>query len=162
MHLISESASISPLCDLETSSRGSTLTIGEHSMIDAFVKVKFAGGTGDIQLGQYVNVNSGTVIYSGNGVQIGDNVLIAANCTFAPVNHAYEDRNRLIREQGFLRSKGGITIEDDVWIGANCVILDGTYIRKGAVIGANSLVRGTLKAYSIYAGNPIQLKGARL
>jgi Acetyltransferase (isoleucine patch superfamily) len=162
MHFISDTAAISPLSDLETSVRGSKLTIGGHSLIDAFVKVKFAGGTGDIELGQHVSVNSGTVIYSGNGVRIGDNVLIAANCTFAPVNHSYEDRNRLIREQGFLRSKGGITIEDDVWIGANCVILDGTYIRKGAVVGANSLVRGTLEAYSVYAGNPLQLKGARL
>lgn len=161
MRLISNSASISPLCDLESSSRGSTLAVGEHSMIDAFVKVKFAGGSGDIQLGHHVHVNSGTVIYSGNGVTIGNNVLIAANCTFAPVNHAYKDREKLIQEQGFLPSKGGIVIEDDVWIGAGCVILDGTYIRRGAVIGANSLVRGTLEAYGVYAGNPLRLKGTR-
>ncbi|ACT02476.1 acyltransferase [Paenibacillus sp. JDR-2] len=161
MHLISDSAAISPLCDLETSVRGSKLIIGDHSKIDAFVKIKFAGGSGDIQLGQQVQINSGTVIYSGNGVRVDDNVLVAANCTFASVNHAYLDRNRLIREQGFLPSKGGIIIEEDVWIGANCVILDGTHIGKGAVVGANSLVRGKLEAYGVYAGNPLRLKGVR-
>ncbi|GLX68308.1 acyltransferase [Paenibacillus glycanilyticus] len=161
MHFISESAAISSLCDLETSNRGSKLIVGEHSMIDAFVKVKFAGGSGDIAIGHHVFINSGTVIYSGNGVQIGDNALIAANCTFAPVNHAYRDRSRLIREQGFLPGKGGIILEEDVWIGANCVILDGTHIGRGAVIGAGSLVRGTLEAYGIYAGNPLERRGAR-
>jgi acetyltransferase-like isoleucine patch superfamily enzyme len=161
MHYISEKAQLSPLCDLETSVRGSKLVIGDHSMIDAFVKVKFAGGSGDIRLGEHVHINSGSVLYSGNGITIGNDVRVAANCTFAPVNHAYKERDRLIREQGFLPSKGGIIIEDDVWIGANCVILDGTYIKRGAVIGAGSLVRGTLEAYGIYAGNPLQLKGNR-
>lgn len=161
MHYISDKAQLSPLCDLDTSVRGSKLVIGDHTIIDAFVKVKFAGGRGDIQLGEHVQINSGTVLYSGNGITIGNDVLVAANCTFAPVNHAYQERNRLIREQGFLPSKGGIIIEDDVWIGANCVILDGTFIRRGAVIGAGSLVRGTLEAYGIYAGNPLQLRGIR-
>ncbi len=161
MHLISDSAAISPLCNLETSVRGSKLVIGDHCMIDAFVKIKFAGGSGDVRLGQHVYINSGSVIYSGNGVRMDDNVLIAANCTFAPVNHAYIDRNRRIREQGFLPSKGGILIEEDVWIGANCVILDGTHIGRGAVVGANSLVIGKLEAYGVYAGNPLQLKGSR-
>ena len=49
---------------------------------------------------------------------------------------------------------GGIVIEDDVWIGANCVILDGAVLRKGCVVGAGSLVRGELPPYSICRGTP--------
>ena len=49
------------------------------------------------------------------------------------------DRHRLIREQGFQPGRGGIVIEDDVWIGANCVLLDCAVLRR--VVGAGSLVR---------------------
>ena len=67
------------------------------------------------------------VLYSGNGITI-KRCLIAANAP-APVNHAFMDRNSLICEQGFQASRGGIVIEDDVWIGANCVLLDGAVLR---------------------------------
>ena len=94
------------------------------------------------------------MLYSGNGISIGNDVLIAANCTLAPVNHAYRDRHRLIREQGFVPSRGGIVIEDDVWIGANSVLLDGSVLRRGCVVAAGSLVRGERPAYSICRGTP--------
>ena len=82
---------ISPKCDIEDSIKGSIIEIGSHSVIDSFVKFKPAGGPGDIIIGERVHINSCCVIYSGNGVSIGDDVLIAANCTFAPVNHEYKD-----------------------------------------------------------------------
>lgn len=154
-------ARVSPLADIELSTRGSRFVVGAGSMIDSFVKIKPAGGSGDVIIGADSYINSGCVLYSGNGISIGNSVAIAANCTLAPVNHAYADRSRLIREQGFLPSKGGILIEDDVWIGANCVILDGALIRRGAVVAAGSIVRGELEPYGIYAGSPLQCKGFR-
>ena len=150
-----ETAKISPLADIEDSQKGSLLSIGEASTVDAFVKMKPAGGSGDLVVGANCYINSGCVFYTGNGIQIGDKVLIAANCTFAPVNHAYKNKNIVILEQGFLPSKGGIIIEDDVWIGAGCVILDGSHIKKGCVVGALSVVRGPLDAYGVYAGQPL-------
>ena len=154
-------ARVSPLADIEDSVRGSRIVIGAHSMIDSFVKIKPVGGSGDVIIGSYTFINSGCVLYSGNGLVIGDHVAIAANCTLAPVNHAYQDKSRLIRTQGFTAGKGGIVIEDDVWIGANCAILDGAIIRRGVVIGAGSIVRGELEPYGIYAGVPVQCKGYR-
>ncbi|MDZ7921989.1 acyltransferase [Rhodoferax sp.] len=106
-------------------------------------------------------INSGCVLYTGQGIHIGNHVAIAANCTFAPVNHAYKDKSRLIREQGFLPGKGGIVIEDDVWIGANCVLLDGTVLGRGCVLGAGSVVSGELAAYTVYAGQPLRVVGER-
>lgn len=158
---IHETAVISPHADIEPSKRGTKIIIGGNSFIDSFVKIKPAGGVGDIIIGQGCYVNSGCVIYSGNGVKIGDFVSIAANCTFAPVNHQYSQKDILIRQQGFRPSKGGIIIEDDVWIGANCVILDGSHLRKGCVIGAMSVVRGEVPSYTINAGNPLKIIGRR-
>jgi virginiamycin A acetyltransferase len=154
MLIIAPGARISPLADVEDSMRGSRIVIEDGAVIDAFVKIKPAGGTADVVIGANSYINSGCVLYTGNGIRIGANVLIAANCTLAPTNHEYKDRARPIREQGFRPSKGGIIIEDDVWIGANSVILDGAVLRRGCVVGAGSIVRHELPEYSVSAGAP--------
>ena len=161
MLIAADGARISHLADIEESVRGSRIMLEEGVVIDSFVKVKPAGGKGDLRIGRNSVINSGTVIYLGNGVTIGCDVAIAANCTLAPVNHAYRDRNRPIREQGFQPSRGGIVIEDDVWVGANSVLLDGAILRHGCVVGAGSLVRGELPRYSINVGSPARTIGYR-
>ena len=52
-------------------------------------------------------------------------------------------------------------IEDDVWIGANVVLLDGAIVRRGSVIGAGSVVRDELPPYSINVGSPTRIVGYR-
>lgn len=158
---ISPNAHISPLADIEASSRGTRIVIKAEVVIDSFVKIKPAGGVGDVIIGEHTVINSGCVLYTGNGISIGNFVSVAANCTFAPVNHAYQSKEIFIQKQGFTSSRGGIVIEDDVWIGANCVLLDGAYLEKGCVIGAGSLVRGRVEAFTIQAGNPLRMIGRR-
>lgn len=158
---IDPTAKVSQLADIEPSVRGTLIEIGPRTLVDSFVKIKPAGGSGDVVIGADCAINSGTVIYTGNGVKIGDAVAIAANCTLAPTNHAIADRSRLIKDQGFQPSKGGIVIEDDVWLGAGVVVLDGAVIRKGAVIAAGAVVRGEVEAYAIYAGAPAKKIGER-
>lgn len=147
-----ESARVSPLADIEESVRGTRIVVGPHAVVDSFVKIKPAGGSGDVLFGSHTVLNSGCVLY---------NVAMAANCVFAPVNHGYRSKDKLIREQGFQPSKGGIVIENDVWIGAGCVLLDGAVLRRGYVIGGMSFVRGAIPAYSIQGGNPLRLLGWR-
>jgi virginiamycin A acetyltransferase len=146
---------------IEVSSRGTNTSIGEGSVIDDFVKIKHVGGTGDVIIGENVFLNSFTIIYSGNGVKIGSNTAIGPNCSIVPINHKFEDKNKLISEQRFAESKGGIIIEDDVWIGAGVTILDGAHIKKGAVIGAGSLVNAEVEAFSINIGSPCKTVGYR-
>jgi virginiamycin A acetyltransferase len=159
---ISPDAKISAMADIEESKRGTLIDIEAGCVIDSFVKIKPVGGAGAIVIRSNSYINSGTVIYSGNGVDIGSNVLIAANCTIAPVNHQFLSRNRLIVEQRFMESRGGVIIEDDVWIGCNSIILDGAILRRGCVIGAGSLVRDEIPEYSICVGNPAVIKGYRV
>ena len=159
--IVSDGAYISPHADIEDSVRGTRIIVSEGARIDSFVKIKPAGGMGDVVIGTNSQINSGCVIYTGNGVTIGANVLIAANCTFAPTNHEYRRRDMLIMEQRFRPSKGGIVIEDDVWIGANVVLLDGAILRRGCVIGAGSLVRGEVPEYAIAVGSPLEIVGYR-
>lgn len=160
-NFFNENSKISNLASIEISTRGTDTIIGAFSVVDDFVKIKHVGGSGNIVIGSYVYINSGTVLYSGNGIEVGDNVLIGPNCSITPANHEFGNKNKPIREQGFKQSKGGIIIEDDVWIGANVVILDGTIIRRGAIIGANSLVNSEIEEYSINYGTPCRKIGYR-
>jgi virginiamycin A acetyltransferase len=157
MITIDETARVSALAEIEDSVRGTRIVIGPRVSIDSFVKIKPVGGSGDLFIGHGSHINSGTVIYTGNGISIGQDVLIGPNCTLAPTNHAFGRRDMTIRAQGFQPSRGGILIEDDVWVGANVVLLDGTRIRSGVVVAAGSVVRGELDPYGVYGGNPLRL-----
>ena len=156
MIVVDPLARVSPLADIEDSLRGTRIEIGPRVTIYAFVKIKPAGGSGDVIIGAGSTINSGCVLYTGNGITIGRDVAIAANCTFAPVNHAFWDKCVPIVQQGFSPSKGGIRVGDDVWIGANCVLLDGAVVGQGCVIAAGSIVRGTLEPYGVYCGQPLR------
>jgi len=151
---VSEKAVISPDARIQPSVRDSLLKIGDFTWINAFAVIQFVGGSGDIEIGEHCYINQHCVLYSGNGIKLGNHVLIAPNTSIVPTNHAIDNRDVLIRNQGFAPSRGGVVIEDDVWIGANCVLLDGTYIERGAVIAAGSVLNTRVAAYSIWGGVP--------
>ena len=48
-----------------------------------------------------------------------------------------------------------MVIEDDVWIGCDCIILPGAHVGKGSVVGARSIVTGHIPPYSVYVGNKV-------
>jgi acetyltransferase-like isoleucine patch superfamily enzyme len=161
MLIVAPGARISPLADIEDSQRGTVIEIADGVSIDSFVKIKPAGGSGDLFIGENTTVNSGCVFYTGNGIRIGRGCAIAANCTFAPTNHEFSARDKTLAEQRFMPSRGGIVLEDDVWVGANVALLDGAVLRRGCVVGAGSVVRGELPAYSINVGSPTRVIGYR-
>jgi virginiamycin A acetyltransferase len=160
-NIFDESARVSDKASIEVSTRGTNTVLGKNCVVDDFVKIKHVGGSGDIIIGDNVFLNSCTVIYSGNGVKIGSNTAIGPNTSIVPINHKFDDKSKLISEQRFADSKGGVVIEEDVWIGAGVTILDGAFIRKGAVIGAGSLVNKEIEAYSINVGSPCRKVGSR-
>lgn len=158
---VGEGVVISPDARIHPSTRGSQISIGDFSEIYDFVCIRAVGGSGDITIGAHCYINPSCVLYSGNGITLGDYVLLAPGTMLLPTNHAFFRRDIPIRHQGFLPSKNGIVIEDDVWIGANCVILDGSLVHRGAIVAAGSVVRGEIPAYEIWGGVPAQKLGER-
>lgn len=156
-NIFSNTCRISERASVDISSRGTDTIIGENSVVDDFVRIKHVGGSGHVIIGDNCYINSGTVIYSGNGVRLGNDVLVGPNCSLVPANHAFHELNTPIRLQGFAESKGGIVIENNVWIGAGVTVLDGAYIEEGCIIGANSLVMGRLLKDTIYGGVPAEI-----
>lgn len=92
-------------------------------------------------------------------IYIGRNVLIGPNVVFRASNHAFKRRDTIIRQQG--HKPGRIIVGDDVWIGANAVILPNVDVGMGAVIGAGSVVNKEVASYTIVGGVPAKQIGTR-
>jgi acetyltransferase-like isoleucine patch superfamily enzyme len=105
-----------------------------------------------ITIGRNCFIGEFNVVRGQGGVYIGDDVYTGPMVQIVAVNHVYDDPNRPIREQGI--TARGITIEDDVWIGAGAAVLDGVTIGRGSVIGAGSIVASDIPSYSIAVGTP--------
>lgn len=158
---ISPDAWVSPDARIYPSVRGTRIIIGSGSKVFEFAVIRAVGGNGDVVIGERCMINPHSVLYSGSGIHFGNDVLLAPGVQVVPANHAFDQRDVSIAKQGFLPSKGGVLIEDDVWVGANAVLLDGTAIRRGAIIAAGSVVRGEVPAFEIWGGVPARQIGVR-
>jgi acetyltransferase-like isoleucine patch superfamily enzyme len=155
------------------------LTIGRRCFIDDFVTIYSAYPEGQIVLGDGVFLHRGTILELAKGgtirigpdthimpqciltslvgsLVIGRDVLIAPQCAFFSYDHRIDDPSRPIRGAGFT-SKGGIVIEDDVWLGVGVKVMDGVRIKRGAVIGAGSVVTQDVPEYAIAVGTPARV-----
>tara|TARA_B100000749_G_C18190003_1_gene367510 strand:- start:338 stop:640 length:303 start_codon:yes stop_codon:yes gene_type:complete len=84
---------------------------------------------------------------------IGDDVLIGSGVHLYSSNHRFDQRDTPIASQGYSPSED-LVIENDVWIGANAIILPGVRVGQHSVIGAGSVVSKSIEPYSVYAGVP--------
>lgn len=138
------------------------ITLGDHVKIGPYSTLLGAPisrlGEG-ISIGANSAVDAYSFIGSSGPVVIGKNVIMGQHASFHPENHNFERIDIPIKEQGTTRK--GITIEDDVWVGANVTFLDGAYVGRGSVIGAGSLVRGVIPPYSIAVGVPAKVIRSR-
>jgi acetyltransferase-like isoleucine patch superfamily enzyme len=125
--------------------------LGRYSVIESFSCINNA--VGDLTIGDYTRIGINNTIIG--PVQIGNHVNLAQNVTVSGLNHNFQDVTRRIDEQGVSTSL--VTIENDVWIGANAVILAGVTIGTHAVIGAGSVVSHNVPPYSICVGSPAKV-----
>lgn len=87
----------------------------------------------------------------GKQIKIGSNCMIAAGCSFIDNDHGSE-RGQLLRKQS--GKFAPISIEEDCWLGANCVILKGVTIGKGVIVAAGAVVNKSIPPYEIWGGVP--------
>lgn len=109
----------------------------------------------NVKIGTNVFFNRNVFITARASVSIGNYTLIGPNVVINSGNHNYKNMSENITKQG--HSTAPIIIEDDVWIGANCTILKGVHIGKGAVIGAGCIVTKDVAPYSVVVGNPLRV-----
>jgi len=131
-----------------------------HYGEDAFIRENVViSHRQEISIGFRSGINTNCWISAHGGLDIGKNVLIGPFTIIHTGNHNFSDSGKPINQQGQTFKK--ITIEDDVWIGANVIILSGVTIKEGSVIGAGSVVTKDVPPYSVMAGNPARLIKSR-
>lgn len=135
---------------------GKGLTMGRGCRIDtnSTKKTLFIGK--DARIGDYVHINADC------SIEIGDNVLMASKIFISDTNHgnyngdnqSSPDTNPSLRDYFFKP----VRIGNNVWIGENAVILPGTIVGDGCIIGANAVLNGKdYPSYSIIAGIPAKV-----
>jgi acetyltransferase-like isoleucine patch superfamily enzyme len=132
---------------------GLSITIGDNSYLSSHCVLNTFDGW--IIIGSNCTVNSYAILYGHGGLKIGNDVRIAPQVMIMPMNHIFADPDVPIRKQGIQTQ--GITVEDDVWLGAGAVVLDGVTIGKGSVIGAGAVVSKDIPPYSIAVGVPARV-----
>lgn len=135
--------------------------IGEHSkIIDATI-------SGNVIIGQWSTFNgpNSDIHATINSVAIGNYCSIARNVSIQEYDHctdritSYFIHQNVFGEeyQNDITSKGEIIIENDVWVGTQSVILSGSHISNGAIIGANSVVNSFIPPYAYAVGSPAKV-----
>jgi uncharacterized protein (TIRG00374 family) len=115
---------------------------------------------GTIELGDFCNIGANCRLGTTTKIKFGKHVLLAANCYIGGIKHCFDRTDIPIMRQGY-ESKGGVVIEDDVWLGAGVMVLDGVTIGTGCVVAAGSIVTRDLPAYSIAMGSPAKVTYSR-
>jgi acetyltransferase-like isoleucine patch superfamily enzyme len=102
----------------------------------------------EVQIGKGCGF-SGTVIAAFKAINLGDHVICGANTLITDSNWHPEDYRS--------GDPASVSIENNVWLGVNSIILKGVTIGENSVIGAGSIVTSDVPANVIAAGNPCKV-----
>lgn len=126
-------------------------SLGDYSVIESFACINNA--VGDVMIGDHTRIGLHNTIIG--PVTIGSHVNLAQGITVTALNHNFEDSEKRIDEQGV--STSTVIIEDDIWIGANAVILPGVTIGHHSVVAAGAVVTKDVPPHSLVAGVPAKV-----
>ena len=126
-------------------------SLGDYSVLESFACINNA--VGDVIIGDHTRIGLHNTIIG--PVEIGSNVNLAQGITVTALNHNFSDTNKRIDEQGV--STNPVTIEDDVWVGANAVILPGVTIGEHCVVAAGAIVTKDVPPHALVAGVPAKV-----
>ncbi|HLG71783.1 MAG TPA: acyltransferase [Chloroflexota bacterium] len=150
---------------------GCRISIGQGSTVGAYTLLAAGTYTGpgeaprpsSLTIGRRTNIAEFNNIRAGSGdIEIGDNCLISQFVSIIAANHGTKRTDIPMRDQAMDQRRRGVRIGNDVWVGANAVILPGTQLGDGAIVMAGAVVSGLVEPYSIVGGSPARVVGSRL
>ena len=147
---IGKKSSIDHRCDFP---KAKGVYLGDKSII--YKNVTFYNSQkGELRLGDRTHIAPyGYILTKNNKINIGDDVAIGPFCSLFCHSNSINEANSLFRESYL---DGDISIGNNVFIGAQTIIMPGTDIGDNVAIGANSVVKGKLESGFLYAGTPVK------
>lgn len=133
------------------------IVLGDDVMLSVNVMISCKNGC--VTVGDNTGLSAHTIIHATNDcpVTIGRDGIIGPQCYLAGGgNYYFDDKTIPIREQG-IRDDGGVTLEDDVWLGARTTVLGGVTMHNGSIAGAGAVVSRDVPQYAICAGVPAKV-----
>jgi maltose O-acetyltransferase len=124
--------------------RGCNNTVGRHVALERGITLYSKGG---LTIGDSCNINANVILDGRGGIAIGSNVTIAPEVAILTADHDPQTRD-------FAGRYRAVTIGNNVWLATRALILPGSTIGEGAVVGAGAVVHGVIPEWSIVAGNP--------
>lgn len=125
--------------------------LGRQSVVESFCCINNA--VGDVIIGDYTRIGLHNTIIG--PVTIGNHVNLAQGITVTALNHNFSEPGKRIDEQGV--STGQVVIGDDVWIGANAVVLPNVSIGCHSVVAAGAVVTKDVPDGCVVAGVPAKI-----
>jgi acetyltransferase-like isoleucine patch superfamily enzyme len=107
----------------------------------------------EISFGSNVFIGEGFHI-SARDLKFGSNIMIGPRLLIECDDHVFDEVGIAMFENRSKREVGSVTVEDDVWMGANVTLLKGVTVGEGSVIGANSVATKAIPPYAIAVGAP--------
>jgi len=139
------------------------LALGDHVTFSGKVSIYFAARYADeplLKIGDHTGLSNGCRIVVGRAVVIGNHVRIGQNVTIRDSNgHASDPAARKRGDPPSEDEVRPVTIEDNVWIGADVAIGPGITIGEGSIVSAKSVVLSSVPPYSIMSGFPARKIG---
>jgi len=135
------------------------LTLGNNVKIGAYSRIIIStsfNNLGDsITIGDNVGLGEFAYLGGAGGLEIGADCIIGQYLSCHPENHIFENTDELIRLQG--KTREGIKIGQNCWIGAKVTILDGVQIGDNCVLAAGAVVTKSMPANSVIGGVPAKV-----
>jgi acetyltransferase-like isoleucine patch superfamily enzyme len=110
---------------------------------------------GKLSIGDYLFANHYAIIDCHFDISIGDHVLLGPHAYICDFDHDVSTTGYITDGQHERAAR--VIIEDNVWIGANTVVLKGVVIHTGAVVGAGAVVTDDIPANAIAVGVPARV-----
>lgn len=150
---------ISEGCILDARNEKSNQVIVLENDVILSNNVMISSKGGSIKIGARSGIGAQTIIHSinANQVSIGADVIIGPGCYIVGGGNYNIDRLDIpIWRQG-TKDDGGVTIEEDIWLGANVTVLGGVHMETGCVAAAGSIITQSVPARAVCAGQPAKI-----
>lgn len=129
---------------------GNNVSIARDSIVVCSGVIRHKGV--GVSIGNNTGINARAYLGGQGGIEIGDSVIIGPDVKIFSENHIFDSLDIPIKDQG--ESRKGVKINNNCWIGAGAIILDGVEIGEGCVVAAGSVVTKSFPRNSVIGGIP--------